>query len=279
MKVNKTIKLFIDGKFPRTESGRSFDQLYYQSDKLYAHLCQASRKDFRNSIEAAKKAQPSWEARDAFNRSQILYRMAEMMEGKRQEFINLFKDVLGYTDSKAQKEFDLGRDAFVYYAGFCDKIGQVLGSLNPVSGPFHNFSHPSAQGVILFIASEKLDFERLCAGIASVIAPGNSTVVLLGSSYASVLGPLAETFATSDLPGGVINLLSGYLDELAPFMGGHREIDSILYDHDNKNILKDFELKGAENMKRVVKAGKENLCLERISSHVEMKTIWHPVGR
>lgn len=203
LKINKTIKLYIGGQFPRTESGRSFVHKIKGTNKPYANVCQSSRKDFRNAVEAAKGAQTAWEKRAAFNRSQILYRVAEMIEGKKEEFIDLFKTTMGMTKTQATNAVELGRDAFVYYAGFCDKFQQVIGSINCVSGPFHNFSSPTAMGVVTLVESDEFDFQNLCASLAAIIASGNTVVAILGQSCPSVLAPLAEVLATSDLPGGL----------------------------------------------------------------------------
>lgn len=278
MKVLKTVKLYIGGKFPRTESGRSYPISYFNSEKTYARVCQSSRKDFRNAVEAAKSGEKAWSSRTAFNRSQILYRMAEMLEGKREEFETLFQETLGHDKKEAKSCVDAGRDAFVYYAGFCDKFQQVTGSVNNVNCSYHNFSTPEAVGVVSLIESDKFNFEKLCASLASILVGGNSVVALLGAGCPAVLAPLAEVFATSDLPAGVINLLTGDVHELYEFIAGHREVRSINYQHDDKKILAVLKRKGAENMKRFSVAPKDILSLEAIQNHIEIKTVWHPIG-
>lgn len=278
LRVPKTIKFFVDGKFVRTESGRSFPVYAYQSERLYAHLSRASRKDLRNAVEAARKAQAGWAAKTAYNRSQILYRAAEMLEGKRPEFIELFRETLGYTENQANLAVDAGLDAFVYYAGFCDKYQQIIGAVNPVSGPHHNFTTPEAVGVVGLIAGETFDFGALVAQLSAIVCSGNTTVALLSGEGSAVIGPLAEVFATSDFSSGVVNLLSGYLDELAPQFGTHMEFEALSYGGDNSELLGKLREWGVPNMKRIAGKAKEAHSLDNILSFVEFKTVWHPVG-
>ncbi len=276
--VAKTIKLYISGAFPRTESGRSFPVYLFNSKKIYAHLCRASRKDLRNAVAAAKSAQAGWCGRSAYNRSQILYRMAEMMEGKRNEFIEIFVQTLGYSSAEANDVVEQAIDALVYYAGFADKFQQLIGAVNPVSGPHHNFTTPEAVGVVALICAEKFDFSRFVGQIAAITCSGNSTVVLLAQDGAAVLAPLAEVFATSDLPGGVINLLSGFAEELAPHLAGHMEIDSICLARNDENMRAAVKEDAVFNLKRIVDNPANELSLAQILQFVEYKTVWHPIG-
>ena len=271
MKVSKTIKLFIGGAFPRTESGRSFTHSDYR-------LCQASRKDFRNAVDAAKKGHAIWSKRSGYNRSQILYRMAEMTEGKRGEFSQLFQDVLGVDSKQANQMVDEGIDTFVYYAGFCDKYQQLSGAMNPINGPFHNFTTPDAMGVVALVEPDKFSFSKLIDDLCSILVGGNSAVVLLSKECPAVLAPLAEVFATSDLPAGVINLLTGHLEELHSFIGSHREVRAINYQNENSKFLHEMKLEGVENMKRVVGPKSHGQSLDLIYNFIEQKTIWHPEG-
>ena len=163
--VPKTFKLFIGGEFPRTESGRSFSIYYHQSKTCYANLCQASRKDFRMAVEAAKKAFPKWSERSSHNRSQVLYRTAEMLEGKRQEFSILFQDILGWNKKESEKQIDSAIDTFIYYGGFADKYAQIVGSINPVSGPYHNFTTPEPVGVVAFLCGERANLSLFAVEI------------------------------------------------------------------------------------------------------------------
>lgn len=277
MKVLKTIKLYIGGKFVRTESGRSYP-LFKKNGDEYARLCQSSRKDFRNAVEAAKIGEKTWSSRTTFNRSQILYRMAEMLEGKKEEFANLFSDVLGVNEQEAQKMVSQGRDAFVYYAGFCDKFSQLTGAVNTINGPHHNFSTPEPMGVVTYIEGNTFDFERLCATISAVLAGGNSTVVLLGKGCPAVLSLLAEVFATSDLPAGVVNLLTGDVGELYEHIASHREVRGIHYQGEDQKMLHDIKKLGVNNMKRIVVSRQQCLGLQPIIDHVEFKSVWHPIG-
>lgn len=278
LKIAKTIKLFIGGEFPRTESGRSFPVAYHGKKELYAHLCLASRKDFRNAVTAARDAQKSWEDRTAYNRSQILYRMAEMLEAKRGEFRETLVDTLGYAAAAADAAIDGAIDAFVYFAGWADKYQQVMGAVNPVAGPHHNFTSAEPVGAVGLIADESFDFARLAAQIAAVIASGNTLVALLAREGAAILAPLAETFATSDLPKGVVNLLTGDVNELKAQFGSHMEIQSLSYQGQDASLLAEAQRLGAENMKRIVARAENPLSLEHLLSFVEYKTVWHPIG-
>lgn len=280
LKIAKTIKLFIGGEFPRTESGRSFP-IYSQdgkNKKLYANVCQASRKDLRNAVTAALAALPGWQSRAAYNRSQILYRMAEMVEGKRAEFVEALTETLGQTNAEAEKSVDGAIDALVYFSGFADKYQQVAGSVNPVSGPHHNFTTPEGVGVVGLICDTRFDFSKFVAEIAAIIVSGNSLVALMAEEGSVLLAPLAEAFATSDLPKGVVNLLTGQVAELYKHFGTHMEIQSLSVQCDDENIYGEIREMAAENMKRIVPPVKEHLSLEHLLNYVEYKTIWHPIG-
>ena len=274
--VAKTTKLFIGGEFPRTESGRSFPVYVNGTKTVYAHLCRASRKDLRNAVTAAQGALSGWAGKSAYNRGQILYRMAEMMEGKRTEFAEVFTATLGYKKPEASKAVDSAIDALVYFAGWTDKYQQVIGAVNPVSGPHHNFTTPEPVGVVGMIADRKFDFGALVAQIAAIVASGNVVVTLLSEKGAAVLAPLAEVFATSDLPKGVINLLSGNVEELYQQFGSHMEIHSV--NCQDSKFLAEIKTLGAENMKRVVPPTNEASSLETLLNFVEYKTVWHPIG-
>jgi acyl-CoA reductase-like NAD-dependent aldehyde dehydrogenase len=278
MRIPKTVKLFINGEFPRTESGRSFPVHRTKDKSLYAHVCLASRKDFRNSVSAAREAQKGWSGKTAYNRSQILYRMAEMAEAKRAEFLEILSDTAGLKAQDATKAFEEMLDAFVYYAGFADKYQQVIGAVNPVAGPHHNFTTPEPMGVIGYAADEKFSLGRLAAAIAAVICSGNAIVAIMQRKGSAILAPLAEVFATSDLPKGVVNLLSGDLSELAPHFGSHMELQGLCYDGGDEKLRAEIRKAAVENMKRVAPGLRPELCLENILSFVEYKTVWHPIG-
>lgn len=276
--IVKTIKLFIGGEFPRTESGRSYPIFFHNSEKELARLCQASRKDFRNSVEVAEKALASWSAKTSFNRGQILYRMAEMAEGKKSEFAKIFVDSLGLSTEEATAKVQKGIDAFIVAAGWADKYSQLLCSVNQINGPFHNFTTPTPIGVSIFIEDDQFNFAHLCQVISSAILTGNTLIVLLGKGCPMVLAPLAEVCATSDLPGGVVNILTGELKELVGFMGGHYEVQSILYGHKDESYWAQIQNLAAENLKRTLRTRADMDGLELIAKNVEMQTVWHPVG-
>lgn len=278
LQIAKTFKLFIGGEFPRTESGRSFPTYRFKSKEIYAHLCLASRKDLRNAITAAQGAQSGWQSRSAYNRGQILYRMAEMMEAKRQEFIEVMTETLGYTLAKANTEVDHAIDSFVYFAGFTDKYQQLVGTVNPVSGPHHNFTSCEAVGVVGLLTASKFNLGDLVSQISAIICSGNAVVVLMQAEGAATISPLAEVFATSDLPKGVINLLTGEMSELYKHFGSHMEVQSLSCQSSDKKLLAEIQTLGVDNMKRVVPPIKKVNSLEHILSYVEYKTVWHPIG-
>lgn len=278
MAVAKTVKLFIGGEFPRTESGRSFPIYLHKTKKVYGHMCLASRKDLRNAVTAAQGAQPGWQSKSAYNRGQILYRMAEMLEAKRHECVEALTETTGLTVKLANKSVDDSVQAFVYYAGFADKYQQVMGAVNPVSGPHHNFTTTEAVGVVGLIASEKFDMADFIAQVAAIIVSGNAVVALMSQTGSALLAPIAETFATSDLPKGVVNLLTGDLNELYTQFGTHMEIQSLSLQIKDQKKLKEIEVAAAANMKRIVKNADQYQSLEHLISFVEYKTVWHPIG-
>ena len=279
MKIAKTIKLFIDGAFPRTESGRSFVQKVHGGSKDYANLCLASRKDLRAAVEAAIKGQGAWLKASGYLKSQIIYRMAEMTEAKRAEFATLFSAILGLTPEAADKQVDEAIDTFIHYAGFCDKFQQLLGTINPVAGPHHNFTTPEAVGVVGILESDSFNFASLVRHLCSALCTGNSVVLLLGKACPSVLAPLAEVFVTSDLPAGVVNLLTGDLRELAPHFATHMEIRSLAFYNEDSALFTDIQRTCTDNMKRLVREPKSaQNSLRQLSDFVEYKTVWHPIG-
>jgi acyl-CoA reductase-like NAD-dependent aldehyde dehydrogenase len=278
MKIAKTIKLYIGGEFPRTESGRSYPVYVKKTKTIYANLCLASRKDFRNAVTAAQGALASWSSKSAYNRAQILYRMAEMTEGKREEFIEALVETAGHTKITANKAVDASVEAFIYYAGWSDKYQQVMGSVNPVSGPHHNFTSCEPVGTVGLIADAKFDLGKLCAQIAAIVASGNTIVVLMEAEGSAAIAPLSEVFATSDLTKGTINLLTGSIDELYKQFGTHMELHSVSCQTTDKKILGELKAMAADNMKRVVLPSKDNLTLENLTNFVEYKTVWHPIG-
>ncbi len=277
-KIAKTVKLYIGGEFPRTESGRTFPIYTHKNKALYAHVCQASRKDFRNAVQSAKAAQPGWQSRSAYNRAQILYRMAEMTESKRHEFTEILTETLGLTSALADTAVSESIASLVYYAGFADKYQQVMGTINPVSGPHHNFTTAEPVGTVALLCSETFHLTDLVTEIAAIICSGNSVVALLSEAGSALITPLSEVMATSDLPKGVVNLLTGKMNELYKQFGTHMEVDSVIYLGRNENVLSELKSDAAENMKRVVTTKAKTKSLEKILNYVEYKTVWHPIG-
>jgi len=234
--VNKTYKIYIGGKFPRTESGRTFE-FRSGSGKFQANICLSSRKDFRDAVVAARKALCGWSGKTAYNRGQILYRIAEMVEGRRDQFISELT-MQGADRKDAALEVDLTIDRFIYYAGWTDKYQQVFGSVNPVSSSHFNFSVPEPTGVVSIIAPEGTSLIGLVSHMAPVIAGGNTCVVLASHSKPLCSISLAEVLNTSDVPGGVINILTGTRDELLPQFSSHMDVNAIVYCGDAPDEIK-----------------------------------------
>ena len=275
MRVPKTIKLYINGAFPRTESGRSFG--FNAADgTLYANLCDATRKDLRACVDAARGASESWAHRAAYNRGQILYRMAEMASARSLEIGECLTEVWGMSEGAAAKEAQIAMDAFVYYAGFTDKFQQLIGSVNPVSGPHHNFTTAEPVGVVGFMPAPDMGYADFVAHLAAILASGNTVVAVMPGKLGPMVAPLSEVFATSDLPGGVVNLLTESKSELFKQLATHMEIQSISVGE--PALLKDARKLGVENMKRVVAPRAETNQLAAILDFVEYKTVWHPIG-
>jgi acyl-CoA reductase-like NAD-dependent aldehyde dehydrogenase len=278
--VLKTYKIYIGGNFPRTESGR-----YYQPEfknKALANMCLSSRKDFRNAVVAARNAQGGWAHKTAYNRSQILYRIAEVLEGRKSQFIDELK-AQGSTPSKALEEVDLSIDRLIYYAGWCDKYIQMYSSVNPVSGSYFNFSVPEPTGVVSVLAPEQSGLLGLVTQIASVISGGNTCVVLASESKPLCAITFAEVLATSDVPGGVVNILTGQRAELLSQFASHMDVNAALYCGSEKSDIKSIKEASVENMKRVVVRKDNDYFDEKhespylIFDFQETKTTWHPI--
>ncbi|MBL0229042.1 aldehyde dehydrogenase family protein [Thermomonas sp.] len=276
--VPKTHKLYIGGEFPRSESGRSYVLAKPGAKHAYAQLCLASRKDLRAAVDAAKAAQPGWAGRSAYNRGQILYRMAEMIEGRGESWRALLRDGLGLTAAQATRAFEGVIDALVYFAGATDKYPQVIGAVNPVAGPHHSFTTPEPTGVIGLIFPDEPDPAAIAARIAAAIAAGNSVIALLPDRAGGLVAEFGEAFATADLPGGVVNLLSGDAAELTPQFASHMEIQGLAFLRDEPQQRTELERAAADNMKRCVASHGPLLALERVLDFVEYKTVWHPIG-
>jgi acyl-CoA reductase-like NAD-dependent aldehyde dehydrogenase len=259
--VRKTYKLYIGGEFPRSESGRTYEA-------QGANVARASRKDVRDAVRAARTAFPSWAGLTAYNRGQVVYRIAEMLEARRAEFSEL---------CSGSKEVDRAVDRLVWYAGWADKLPQVLGSSNPVAGPYFNFTVPEPTGVVGILAPEEPALLGLVTRVAPAIVGGNAAVVVAseGSPLASV--ELAEVLATSDVPGGVVNLLTGRREELAPVLASHMDVNAIdLAGADGQS--EELERLAADNVKRVVRGKPDDQSPWDIADFLELKTVWHPIG-
>ena len=274
--VNKTYKLFIGGAFPRSESGRVYE-IKGNNKKFIANPALASRKDLRDAVVAAKAAHSGWANATAFNRGQILYRVAEIMQGRSDQFIDEICALEGVTTKVAKVQVEEAIDTWIWYSGWCDKLSSVSGSLNQVSGPFYNFTTPEALGVVAIFAENKPSLLGVVRTLAPVIASGNSAVLIASESYPLPAITLSEVLATSDVPAGVVNILTGKITELAPWIGSHMEIDGVDVAGLSKKQEEELKLVGADNLKRIFRFTPTNHP-ERILSFMEQKTVWHPIG-
>jgi len=281
LEVLKTYKIFIGGQFPRTESGRYYIAVNQKGKKL-ANVCLSSRKDIRDAVEAARNAFGSWSARAAFNRGQILYRMAEMLEGRKEQFIQELME-MDATRAQAEKEVHVSIDRLIYYAGWADKYQQVLSAVNPVASSHFNFSVPEPMGVVGIITPQQYSLIGMISLIASVIAGGNTAVVIGSFSKPLCAVTLAEVLHASDLPGGVVNILTGNPSELTPWLAGHMDVNSIIYCEQDPVLTKTIQEKASLNVKRVQLYQQLNWMSEDaqspyfINDFQEIKTTWHPV--
>jgi len=272
--VKKTYKLFIGGAFLSCKP-RSAYEIKNKRGQFIANPAQASRKDLRDAVLAAKNAHPGWSGATAFNRGQILYRIAEMLEGRTSQFVDEIVATTGVTSSVAKQEVSAAIDLWVWYAGWCDKITSVSGNNNPIAGPYYNFTIPESLGVIGIVAEEKDSLIGLVRSLAPIIAGGNTSVLIASQSRPLAAITLAEVLATSDLPAGVVNILTGIKTELAPWLASHMEIDGL--DLSGIDSIAELRVSGAENLKRIHTFEKD-VSPERILAFMEYKTIWHPVG-
>ena len=281
LEVAKTYKMYIGGAFPRTESGRVYCPEV--KGKSIGNVCQASRKDLRNSIVAARAAQAGWAARTAYNRSQILYRIGEMLEGRADQFLSELKDQ-GLSSKQAQQEITEAIDRLIYYSGWCDKYQQVFSSVNPVASSHFNFSVLEPKGVVFVVASEASPLLGLVSLVAPIIAGGNSVVVLASESMPLSAITFSEVLNSSDVPGGVVNVLTGNAEELHEHAARHMDIDAIAYDRDDVKLWKNIQAFAGDNVKQVKKFDLDWLDTESqnpylISNFCEVKTTWHPIER
>jgi acyl-CoA reductase-like NAD-dependent aldehyde dehydrogenase len=260
--VKKTYKLFIGGAFPRSESGRT-----YEADGQ--NVAHASRKDVRDAVKAARAAQPGWAAATAYNRGQVLYRLAEMIEARLSEFADL---------CTGRDEVERSIDRIVWYAGWADKLPQVLGGSNPVAGPYFNFTVPEPTGVVAVLAPDEPPLLGLVTRLLPPLVGGSSVVAVASEAHPIAAVELAEAIATSDVPGGVVNLLTGFCAELGPVLASHMDVNAIdLCGADGQSA--ELERLSAENVKRVVRGRADAQSPWEISSFLELKTVWHPIGQ
>lgn len=281
LQILKTYKIYIGGKFPRTESGRYYSPENAAKEKL-ANVCLSSRKDFREAVVAARSAQGDWGSRAAFNRGQILYRIAEMLEGRKAQFIEelMKQDV---TKEEAENEVLLSIDRLIYYAGWCDKFQQLYSAVNPVASSHFNFSVPEPTGVVSIIAPQNTSLLGLVSVIAPVIAGGNTCVALASFAKPLCAVTFAEVLNSSDVPGGVVNILTGKIAELVSYFADHMDVNSLVFCEDDNATQKMIQEKSAMNVKRVVLYNKINWETENgqspyfIMDTQEIKTTWHPI--
>jgi len=279
--VRKTYKLYIGGAFPRSESGRSY-VVTDQKDRFLANAALASRKDARDAVTAARKAFGGWSAATAYNRGQVLYRVAELLEGRRAQFVSEVRAAEGLTGRHAEAVVDAAIDRWVWYAGWADKIAQVRGSANPVAGPYFNFSVPEPCGVVAVLAPQDSALLGLVSVMAPAIVSGNTCVVVASERRPLPAVTLAEVLATSDVPGGVVNVLTGAVAEIAPWLASHMDVNAIDVSGAPGALADDMAVAAAGNLKRVVRlpAGdwEAEPGIERMTSYLETKTVWHPLG-
>ncbi|MET9018780.1 aldehyde dehydrogenase family protein [Actinopolymorpha sp. NPDC004070] len=282
--VRKTYKLYVGGAFPRSESGRSY-VVHDAKGQFLANAALASRKDARDAVVAARKAFGGWSARTAYNRGQVLYRVAEVMEGRRAQFVDEVAAGEGLRRAEAEAAVDESIDRWVWYAGWADKVAQVLGSTNPVAGPYFDFSVPEPTGVVAVLAPQQSSLLGLVSVLAPVITTGNTCVVLASAERPLPAVTLTEVLATSDLPGGVVNLLTGTVAEVAPWLAAHSDVNALdLTGTENAELATELERAAADNLKRLVRVPDHTQDwtaapgIDRMTAFLETKTVWHPMG-
>ncbi len=281
--VRKTYKLYVGGAFPRSESGRSYAVVDARG-RFLANAAQGSRKDARDAVVAARKAFGGWSGTTAYNRGQVLYRVAEIMQGRRDQFAGDVAAAEGVALRAARSVVDAATDRWVWYAGWTDKIAQVAGNANPVAGPYFNLSVPEPTGVVAVLAPQRSSLLGLVSVLAPVLAGGSTCVLVASADRPLPAITLSEVLATSDVPGGVVNILTGRTAELAPWLAGHRDVNAIDLCGADPEQATDFERAAADNVKRVLRSPSgepdwtEQPGLTRLTAWLETKTVWHPMG-
>ena len=277
LEIKRTAKLFIGGAFPRSESGRSYE-VFDKNKNFVANVAQASRKDARDAVVAARSAFTKWSEATAYNRGQVLYRVSEIMQGRFEQFVEELS-LWNKNQKQVQKEVEESINKMVWFAGWTDKLAMVTGSSNPVAGPFFDFSIPEPTGVVASIASQKSSLLGLVEAIGSVILSGNTIVVISSKNEPMAAVSLSEVLATSDIPAGVVNILTGDYTEIAPWLASHQDVNAIdLSGVDDKKLAIELEKEAAINLKRVLRPNNKLNDFERIKTFLETKTVWHPRG-
>ena len=281
LSVRKTYKLYVGGAFARSESGRH-DPVLDHEGRHVANITRASRKDVRDAVKAARKAQPGWAGRTAYNRGQVLYRAAEALESRSAELARQAVDLRGATPAAARDEVAAAVDALVHYAGWTDKLATVLGGVNPVAAPFLSFSMPEPTGVVGVVAPEEPELLGLIGAIAPALAAGNTVVAICSERWPLAGLDLGEVLAVSDVPAGVVNLLAGRRAELAPALGAHRDLNAIVDAAGDAALGEELDRLAAETVKRVLRVREAGDAredsLRRLEALTELKTAWHPIG-
>lgn len=283
--VRKTYKLYIGGAFPRSESGHSY-VVNDSKGTFVANAALASRKDARDAVGAARKAFPGWSGKTAYNRAQILYRVAELMEDRRPQFVKAVQQSEGLSAAKAEKVLDAAIDRLVWYAGWADKITQVVGGANPVAGPFFNLSTPEPTGVVAVLAPQESSLLGLVSVMAPAIVTGNTVVVVSSHERPLPAVTFSEVLATSDVPGGVVNILTGSAATIAPWLASHMDVNAIDLTGvaGDATLATDLEVAAADNLKRVRRAPAvepdwaADPGIDTMTAFLETKTVWHPIG-
>jgi acyl-CoA reductase-like NAD-dependent aldehyde dehydrogenase len=280
--VRKTYKLYVAGAFPRSESGRTY-AVTDARGTFVANAAKASRKDARDAVVAARKAFAGWSGRTPYNRGQILYRVAEVLEGRRDQFIGEVSAAEGIGRAGATTVVDTAIDRWVWYAGWADKLAQVTGSANAVAGPYFDFSLPEPTGVVAVLAPQRSALLGLVSALAPVIVSGNTAVVVSSYAHPVPAVTLAEVLATSDVPGGVVNLLTGDAAEIGPWLASHMDVQAIdLAGAEDPDLAASLEVAAADNLKRVLRHDYEDWAadpgIDRMTAFLETKTVWHPIG-
>jgi acyl-CoA reductase-like NAD-dependent aldehyde dehydrogenase len=279
--VAKTYKLFVGGAFPRSESGRTY-QVHGADEQFLANAAQGSRKDARDAVSAARKAFPGWSGTTAYNRGQVIYRVAEMLEGRSAQFVELLVDSQGIKKDRARAEVAASVDRLVHYAGWTDKLTAVFGSSNPVAGPFFSFTSPEPTGVVAVVAPPASQLLGLVSVVAPILTTGCTSVVLASKDLPLAAMTLAEVMATSDLPGGVVNVLTGDPAEMAPHLAAHADVNALDLTGADPELRVTLERAAAETIKRVYSPAdfdpERAPGTGRLRAVLEQKTVWHPTG-